>query len=41
VTWINQCIADNKDDGAKQEGVPKSCPCIAASAIRLAAAAAD
>jgi hypothetical protein len=28
VKWINQCVTDNKDEGAKQEVVLKYCTCM-------------
>ena len=28
VKWINQCVADNKDQGAKQEVVLVYCTCM-------------
>ena len=28
VKWINQCIKDNKDEGAKPEVVRKYCECM-------------
>ena len=28
VKWINQCVSDNKDEGAKQEVVLKYCTCM-------------
>jgi hypothetical protein len=28
VTWINQCIADNKREGASEEVVRKYCVCM-------------
>ncbi len=28
VKWINQCVTDNKDEGAKKEVVLKYCTCM-------------
>src|SRR5258708_7961071 len=28
VKWINQCVTDNKDEGAKEEVVLKYCTCM-------------
>jgi hypothetical protein len=28
VKWINQCVKDNKDEGAKEEVVLKYCTCM-------------
>ena len=28
VKWVNQCVADNKDEGAKQEVILKYCTCM-------------
>ena len=28
VKWINQCVSDNKDEGAKREVVLKYCTCM-------------
>ena len=28
VKWINQCVSDNKDEGAKKEVVLKYCTCM-------------
>ena len=28
VTWINQCIADNKKEGATEDAVRKYCVCM-------------
>ena len=28
VTWVNQCIADNKKEGASEDVVPKYCVCM-------------
>lgn len=28
VKWINQCVTDNKDEGAKQDVVLKYCTCM-------------
>jgi hypothetical protein len=28
VKWINQCLRDNKDEGAKEEVVRKYCTCM-------------
>ena len=28
VKWINQCVADNKDEGAKADVVLKYCTCM-------------
>ena len=28
VKWINQCVQDNKDEGAKEEVVLKYCTCM-------------
>jgi uncharacterized protein (DUF697 family) len=28
VKWVNQCLKDNKDEGAKEEVVRKYCECM-------------